>query len=128
MQRDFHFVVRIEGLERRSIAGVIDGVKPDSFRQRRMEHRRVIRLVERPEAWSEGSETLVAINLQVENMDNQGVAGLSALNVKRAGEWLSPLTSACVSPGFLMALPKQSSELESRMFPGRTRATGGATP
>src|SRR5690348_4692993 len=33
-----------------------------------------------------------------------------------------------LSPGFCSALPKQSSELASSMFPGFTWATGGATP
>src|SRR5712692_8741769 len=41
---------------------------------------------------------------------------------------LSPLTSASGSPGFLMALPKQSSEFASRMFPSFRCATGAATP
>src|SRR2546429_9407463 len=33
-----------------------------------------------------------------------------------------------LSPGFCSALPKQSSELASRMLPALTCATGGATP
>src|SRR5215472_4101685 len=33
-----------------------------------------------------------------------------------------------LSPGFCSALPKQSSELASRMLPVLTCATGGATP
>src|SRR6266849_8264361 len=41
---------------------------------------------------------------------------------------LSPLTSDMLSPGFCSALPKQSSELASRVSPGFRCATGGATP
>jgi len=65
---------------------------------------------------------LLAIDLQIEDMNNQGVAGF------RTVSGLSPLTSAKVSPGFCSPLPKQSREFASRMLPGLSRATGGAAP
>src|SRR5713226_1609289 len=86
MQRDFHLVVVIEGLKGAGIAGVVDRIEPDFFRQRRMEHRRVIGFVEGPEAWRERADALIAVNLQVQNVDNQRVAGFRAFDEKRAGE------------------------------------------
>lgn len=51
-----------------------------------MEHRRVIGLVKRTETGRESAEALIAVHLQVENVDNQGVARFGAFDEKGAGE------------------------------------------
>jgi hypothetical protein len=57
--------------------------------------------------------------LKIENLNGQSVAGLPVSG-------LSPFTMLSVSLGFLIALPKQSSVLVSKMSPDFNRATGSA--
>ena len=74
------------GLEYGVVRYVIDMIEPDFFGQRRVEHRRVVGLVERAKAGSERADAGVAIDLQIENFDSERVAGLGAFQVKRPGE------------------------------------------
>src|SRR5215469_16480759 len=69
-------------------------VEPHALGQRRMQHRRVVGLVDRAECRSEGSDAGVAIDLQVENFDSEGISRLSTLNVERAGERIVPFGQA----------------------------------
>src|SRR5262249_57477235 len=86
MQRDFHFVVRIERLKRSGIAGVIDRIEPDFLRQRRVDHRRVIRGVQRTKSGAECAKSLVTVDLQVQKFHDERVAGLRSIDEERAGE------------------------------------------
>jgi hypothetical protein len=51
-----------------------------------MEHGSVIGFVERAETGSEGTDALVAIDLKIENVDDESVAGFGAVDEERAGE------------------------------------------
>ena len=87
MERNFHLVVGIEGLKRSGAARVVDRVKPDFLRQRFFfEHRRIMRGVYRSEAWRKRAYTLLAIDLQIEDMNNQRVAGFRIFNIEGTGE------------------------------------------
>src|SRR5258705_11379482 len=85
---------------------MIDGIKPDSFCQGRMQHRRVIRFVERPETWCKSAESLIAINLQVENVDDQGVAWFGAFDEKRPGQRIVALDERLRIAGLLDGIAK----------------------
>ena len=87
MERNFHLVVGIEGLKRSGAARVVDRVKPDFLRQRFFfEHRRIMRGVYRSEIWRKRAYTLLAIDLQIEDMNNQRVAGFRIFNIEGTGE------------------------------------------
>ena len=70
----------------RGVGAVIDVVEPDPLGQRRVEHRRVARRVERAESRRQRADALVRIDDELEDLDDERVAGLGAGNRERAGE------------------------------------------
>ena len=91
MQRDLRGERRVEGGERRLVLRAIDGIEPDLFRHRRVEHRRVIGRVERAEARRERPDALVAVDRQIQDLHHERVARLRALHVERPGQGVVPL-------------------------------------
>src|SRR5262249_25073488 len=86
MEWDFHFVAGVKGLEGRGLACVIDRVEPYFFRERRMQHRRVVGGVERAEAGAEGTQALIAVDLQIEKFHDERVAGFRAVDEEGTGQ------------------------------------------
>src|SRR6266403_106783 len=82
-----------------------------------MQHRRVIRLVERPESWRESAEALIAINLQVENVDDQCVAWFGAFDKKRPGERIIALHERLRVSGFLDGISKTIERVSLQNIP-----------
>jgi hypothetical protein len=66
-----------------------------------MQHGRVVGLVDGAKSRSERAHAGVAIDLQIENLDGQRVAGLRAFDIKWAGQRIVALDHAERVPGFL---------------------------
>src|SRR5580698_3613924 len=91
MQRNLHFEPRIQRLKRRGVVRVIDRIKPNLLRQRRMQHRRVFRTIERSEVRAEFPDSLVSVHFQIEYLHHKRVSRLRAIDVKRPREGIVPL-------------------------------------
>ncbi len=94
MQRNLHGEIGVVCLKGGGVGGVIDVVVPDAFRQRRMQHGRVVGLIEGAEAGSEGADAGIAIDIERENLDGERVARLRAFNEKWAGQGIIALDHA----------------------------------
>ena len=94
MQRNLHRELRIQRLERRRVVRVVDGIEPDLLGQRRMQHRRVVGLIQRSKARRKCSDALIAVHFKIENLYRQSVARLRALNIKRPGKRIVALGHA----------------------------------
>jgi hypothetical protein len=101
MNGNLHGKIGIERLEHSRVIGVIDVIEPHAFGQRLMQHRRVVSVVDRSESRSKGTDTRIAINLQVKNFDGEGISGLGTLDVKRARERIVAFCHAEPVAGFL---------------------------
>src|SRR5882724_2566034 len=71
-----------------------------------MQHRRVIRFVERRESWRESAEALIAINLQIQYVNDKGVARLRAFDEKRPGQRIIALHERLRVSGLLDGISK----------------------
>ena len=91
VQRDLRRERRVERGERRLVLRAIDRIEPDLLRHRRVEHRRVVRRVERAESRRERPDALVAVHGQVEDLHHERVARLRPLDVERSGQRVVPL-------------------------------------
>lgn len=81
------FEVRVERLEGDQFFLGVDGVIPGAFRERfLLEHGSVVRGIGRAKTGTKGTNTLLAIDLKVEDVDDESVAGLGAVDKERAGE------------------------------------------
>src|SRR5262249_33535259 len=86
MQRDLHFVIRIECLESGGVVCVVDWIEPNFLRKRRMQHRRVVGRIESTETWRKGADALVAVDLQVENVNGECIAWFGVIDEERTGK------------------------------------------
>ena len=98
--------IRIERLERGRVRGVIDGIEPDALGKRRMQHGGVVSLVDGAKSGSERTHASVAIDLQIENLDGERVAGLRTLDEKWPSEWIVAFDHAERVSGLLERVPK----------------------
>src|SRR5689334_24879704 len=94
MQRDHYGKIGIECFECRSVARMINGIKPDFFREWRTKHGCVVGCVERTKARSERAYSLVAVDLEIKNSHGQRVAGFCAFDVERSSQRIVPLHHA----------------------------------
>src|SRR5208282_1633119 len=106
MHGNLHREIGIERLEQRRVRGVIDVVKPDALGKRRMQHGRVVCLVNGAKSGSERAHARVAIDLQVENLDGQRVAGLRTLYEKWPGQRIVAFGHAERVAGFPERVPE----------------------
>src|SRR4029077_4476251 len=89
MQRKTYFEVRIERLKCCGVFLRIDRIEPHFFLQRLgFNHRRVMRGVCRAEAGSERTHALFAIHLQIQDVNDERVAGLRAVDIEGTGQWV----------------------------------------
>jgi hypothetical protein len=86
MQRDAHGKIGIESAKSGPLAGIVNIVEPDFFRQRRVEHGCVAGGIQRAETGRQRPHAKIAVHSQVQKMDDQRIARFGAINVKRAGE------------------------------------------
>ena len=86
MQGNLYREIGIVRLEGGRVRGVIDVVVPDALGQRRMQHGRVVGLIERAESGSERADAGVAIDFEIENLDGERVPGLRAFDEKWPGQ------------------------------------------
>ena len=85
MQGEAHLEIGIQRLKCGSIFLFVDGIKPHSLGQRlRFKHRRVMRCVSRSKSRRKRADTLFAVNLQIEDADDQRIARLGPINIERA--------------------------------------------
>ena len=91
MQRNFDFVIRIQSLEGSGVASMINRIEPDLLRQGRMNHRGVVGGVQRAKSRPQRAKSLVAINLQVQKLNNQRVAGFRTVDEERPRQWIVAL-------------------------------------
>ena len=76
----------IKRLKSRGVCGVVNGIKPDLFFDRRVEHGRVIGRVDRAKTRSQRADTLIAIDFDFEDFYRQRIAGLCAIDKKWPGQ------------------------------------------
>src|SRR4029077_19841514 len=88
------------------VRGMIDGIEPDALGKRRMQHGRVVGLVDGAKSGSEATYASVAINLQIENLDGERVAGLRTLDEKWPAQWIVAFDNAERVAGLLERVPK----------------------
>ena len=98
--------IRIERLECGRVRGVIDGIEPDALGKRRMQHGGVVGLVDGAKSGSERAHARVAIDLQIENLDGERVAGLRTLDEKWPAQRIVAFDHAERVPGLLERVPK----------------------
>src|SRR5258706_4169524 len=98
--------IGIERLECGCVRRVIDRMDPDALEKRRMQHGRVVVLVDGAKSGSECSHASIAIDLQVKNLGGERSAGLRALDEKWPGEWIVAFDHAERVPGLLERVPK----------------------
>src|SRR5258708_15760266 len=101
MQRDLYRKLGVQRLKRCCVGRVIDGIGPDLLRNRRIEHGRVIRSVDRAESWRQSADTLIAVYLKIEDLYRQRVAGLRSVDVERSGKRVIAWGHAESVAGFL---------------------------
>jgi hypothetical protein len=106
MHRNLHRKIGINRLERRRVRRMIDVVEPHSLRQRRMQHRRVVRLVQRAKSRSERAHARIAIHLQIENLHRQRVPRLRSIDEKWPRQRIIPLGHAERIPRLLQRIAK----------------------
>jgi hypothetical protein len=92
LQRKLRFEIRVEGLKGDELFVSVDGVIPCAFGERSFfEHGRVVGGVGGAKTGAEGANTLIAIDLEIEDVNDESVAGLGAVNEERAGEGIVDL-------------------------------------
>ena len=65
----------------------VDGVIPGAIRERLFfEHGRVVSGIGGAETGAESADALFAVDLEIEDVDDEGVAGLGAVDEERTGE------------------------------------------
>src|ERR1019366_1549440 len=86
--------------------GMINVIEPDALRQRRMQHGRVVSLVDGAEPRSERAHASVAIDFEIENFDGERVSGLCSLDEKWPGQRIVAFGHAERVPGLLERVPE----------------------
>src|ERR1700729_4123510 len=86
MHRNLPREIRILSAERSHIRGMIDGIKPDALRQPRIQHWCVIGRIECAKSRSGSANALIAIHVEPNRIDSDRIAGLSPVDIERAGE------------------------------------------
>src|SRR5258707_15667464 len=105
MQWKFHFEVRIERLKRGGIFLVVNGIEPHPLRQRlRFQNGSVMCGIRRAESRRECADALIAVDLQIENVHDERVAGLCAFDEKRSGERIVAFYKRERVAGFLQSV------------------------
>src|SRR5271155_217914 len=105
MHWDFHFVVRIESLKRRCVIRVVDRVEPNLLRQRLFfDHRRVVGGADGSKSGRKGTDTLVSVNLQIEDSHHKRVARRRSLDEEWSCQWIIALSHGGRVAGLLNAV------------------------
>ena len=92
MHRNLHREIRIERLERCRVVRMIDRIKPHPLLPRRfLQHRRVLRGIDRSEPWRERTHAVLAVHLQIENPYRQRISRFRAFDEKRPCQRIVPL-------------------------------------
>src|SRR5258708_19912101 len=103
--------IRIERFECGRVCRVIDRIEPDALGKRRMQHGRVVGLVDGAKSGSECAHASIAIDLQIKNLVAERVAGLRALDGKWPAEWIVSFNHADRVPRPLNPLPQPLARL-----------------
>jgi hypothetical protein len=86
-ERKLRFEIGVESLESDELFVGVDGVIPGALGKRHfLEHGRVVRGIGGAKTGAEGADALVAVDLKIEDVDDEGVAGLGAVDEERTGE------------------------------------------
>ncbi len=85
---------------------MIDVIEPDSLRQRRMQHGRVVGLIERAKSRRERAHSSIAVHFEFQNLDSQRVARLRPFDKKRPGQRIVALHHAELVPRLLDRVAK----------------------
>ena len=101
VEREFYFEVGVERLERGGVVGVVDGIEPDFFGKWRVKHGSVVGFVDGAETGRESAKTLIAVDLQVKNVNGERVARFGGVNEEWAGERVVPFGEGEGIAGFL---------------------------
>src|SRR5258708_26430260 len=109
--------IRLERLECGRVCRVIDRIDPDALGKRRMQHGRVVGLVDGAKSGSECAHASIAIDLQVKNLGGERIAGLRALDEKWPGEWIVAFDHAERVPGLRSEERRVGKECRSRWSP-----------
>ena len=119
MERDFHPVIRIERLKGGRLFRVVDGIEPDSLRQRLLfEHWRVVRGIDRAEARRKRAHTLFAVHLQIQNVDHERTAGFRPFDIERARERIVSLDERKAVAGLLQRVAEAVQRVRLENAPG----------
>lgn len=86
LERKLRFEVGVESLESDELFLGVDGVIPGALgEQGFFKHGRPMSGIGGAEAGAEGAHTLFAVDFEIEDVDDEGVAGLRAVDEERAG-------------------------------------------
>src|SRR5262252_5807704 len=87
LERKLRFEVGVESLKGDDLLVGVDGVIPGALGERRFfEHGRVVSGIGGAKSGAEGADALFAVNLKIEDVDNESVAGLGAVDEEGARE------------------------------------------
>ena len=79
--------IGVDGFEGDEFFVGVDGVIPGAFGERfGFEHGRVVRGIGGAETGRKGADALVAVDGEIKNVDDEGVAGFGTVDEERAGE------------------------------------------
>src|SRR5579863_6196960 len=86
MQRKLHRKIRVQGVKCGGARRVVDGIEPNTFGQRRMDHRRIESLIERSKPRSKCANTLRGVHIHLEKFNCKSVARLRSLDIKGSAQ------------------------------------------
>ena len=87
LEGKLRFEIGVEGLEGDELFVGVDGVIPGALGERRFfEHGCVVSGIGGAKSGAEGADALVAVNLKIQDVDDESVAGLGAVDEEGAGE------------------------------------------